>query len=148
MEKQVGRVEAIWIKREHREPMEARDSVIFVEGGGIAGNVEQGGKRQVTLLEAELWRDACQRLDVELDPVKRRANLLIRGFSLAGSRGCVLKIGSCQLRVLGESTPCYVMDAVFPGLRKALSGDWAGGVYGEVARGGEIRVGDPICRAD
>jgi MOSC domain-containing protein YiiM len=79
-----------------------------------------------------------------VDPVMRRANLLVRGVRLAGTRGRTLAIGAVKVRIHGETRPCHQMDEALPGLRAALEPDWRGGVFGEVLDDGEIAVGDPV----
>jgi MOSC domain-containing protein YiiM len=101
-------------------------------------------KRQVTLLDHERWADATRRLGVELDPATRRANLMVSGIELARSRGRILRIGPCRVRIWGETTPCNTMDEAWPGLADALRPDWGGGAFGEVLDGGTIAVGDSV----
>ena len=48
-----GKLEAIWIKRMKRGPMDPVEAADLVAGSGIAGNANQGGRRQVTILERE-----------------------------------------------------------------------------------------------
>lgn len=139
---------AIWIKRGRGAPMDRRERAELVPGRGLVGNADQGGKRQVTLLSAEGWQDAVADLGVEVDPAVRRANLLLSGLPLAGIRDRVLRVGSCRLRVLGETRPCRQMEEAQPGLLQALAADWRGGSFGEVLTGGEIAVGDPVAWED
>jgi MOSC domain-containing protein YiiM len=112
------------------------------EGHGIAGNANRGGKRQVTVIEQEVWQQHMERLQGDLDPSRRRANLMISGCALRESRGRVLRIGDCRIMIRGETKPCEQMEAALPGLRNAMFPEWGGGAFGEVIAGGAIRVGD------
>jgi MOSC domain-containing protein YiiM len=137
-------VAAIWIKRAQRGPMDPAARATLIAGRGIEGNADQGGKRQVTIIAAEVFDALRTTLDPAVEPVMRRANLLVRGVSLGESRGRVLRVGWGRIRVYGETRPCHLMDQALPGLRAALQPDWNGGVFGEVVDGGEIRVGDSV----
>lgn len=140
-----GRLDAIWIKRARRGPMDRRDRAELVAGRGIVGNADQGRRRQVTLLSRETWENVLRELAAQVDPAARRANLLLSGVDLADSRGRVLRIGDCRVRIRGETRPCERMDEAFPGLRAALEPSWRGGAFGEVLDSGEIVVGDPVA---
>ena len=142
--KNPGRLEAIWIKRAQRGPMDPATRATLIAGRGIEGNADQGGKRQVTVIAAEVFDALRATLDPAVAPVMRRANLLVRGVALAESRGRVLRVGSGRIRVYGETRPCHLVDQALPGLRAALEPDWNGGVFGEILDGGEVRVGDPV----
>jgi MOSC domain-containing protein YiiM len=139
-----GRVEAIWIKRAHRGPMDSVEEATVVADKGVAGSVDRSRRRQVTLLESEAWAACMAELGVDKDPAGRRANILLSGISLGRTRGRVLIIGDSQLTIGGELTPCERMDEVTPGLREALLPDWRGGVFAQVLTGGVIRVGDSV----
>ena len=140
----MGKLVRIWIKRARRGPMDPRDSAALSPGAGLQGNANQGGHRQVTVLEAERWTEMMSDLGSDLDASARRANLLVQGISLADSRGKLLRIGSCMIRILGETRPCERMDEALPGLRARMSAPWYGGAYGEVVTGGSIGVGDEV----
>jgi len=140
----IGRLEAIWIKRAHRGPMDPVAAATLVTGTGIVGNVDAGGRRQVTLIARERWAEVLRRLGTSLPADTRRANLLVSGLDLADSGGRVLLIGACRLRLRGETRPCGRMDEAHPGLRAALEPSWGGGAYGEVLDDGTITVGDEI----
>lgn len=139
----MGRLEKIWIKRFRRGPMDPVPDAQLEEGFGLAGNANRGGKRQVTVIEQEVWQQHMDRLHGELDPSSRRANLMISGCALRESRGRVLRIGGCRIMIRGETKPCEQMEEALPGLREVMFPEWGGGAFGEVIVGGAIRVGDP-----
>jgi MOSC domain-containing protein YiiM len=121
--------------------MDPAERVRAVAARGLAGNANQRGRRQVTLLSHEQWTRVTSHLGSP-DPIVRRANLLLSGIDLVDSRHRVLRIGTVRIRVLGETRPCERMDEAVPGLRAALSGPWEGGAFGEVLDQGEIAIGD------
>lgn len=142
---QAGRLEAIWIKRMKRGPMDPATEATLVAGKGIRGNANQRGKRQVTIIERERWDALMTKLDADLSPSARRANLMVSGVPLAGMRGRVLRVGNCRLRIYGETKPCERMDEALPGLQEAMRPNWGGGAFAEILDDGEIRVGDPVA---
>jgi MOSC domain-containing protein YiiM len=139
-----GRLDAIWIKRAHRGPMDSVAGAALVAGRGLVGNADQGRRRQVTIIEREVWDRLMHQLGGAVPPSARRANLMISGLSLAGERNRVLRVGDCRIRVLGETRPCERMDEALPGLREAMKVGWGGGSFGEVLDDGRVAVGAEV----
>jgi len=138
-----GWLEAIWIKRARSGPMDPAQHARLITGQGMVGNANWGGRRQVTVIAQEAWEALREELGPAVTPIVRRANLLVSGVDLRNTRGRVLEIGSVHILVHGEMRPCNLMEETVPGLEAAMESDWRGGVYGAVAQGGTITVGDP-----
>jgi len=134
----------IWIKRAHGGCMDSNVRATLVTGRGIVGNADQGGRRQVTLMDLERWHELMDRLGAELETSARRANLVIDSLDLFDSRGKTLRIGGARLRVWGEPRPCERMEEALPALKATMRERWGGGAYAEVIEGGEISVGDLV----
>jgi len=116
----------------------------LVRGKGLAGDVTTSRRRQVTVIEREVWDAMMKELGANVSPAGRRANLMVSGVTLAETRGKTLTIGGLRLSVGGELTPCERMDEYLPGLRAAMKPDWRGGVFAQVLDDGLITVGDAV----
>jgi MOSC domain-containing protein YiiM len=158
-----GEVVKLWRKRVRRGPMDEAESLTVFAGSGIEGDANRSlrprpkpSRRQVTLIEEELWAAAMQELGQELgqepgqelDPRLRRANVMVRGLSFEGHRRRLLRVGACRLLVWGENPPCRIMDDAHRGLEQALRPHWRAGVHAEVLDDGTISVGDPVAWAE
>ena len=139
-----GVLEAIWVKRAHRGPMDARESATLIEGRGLEGSVGRSSRRQVTLIEREVWDAVMRETGSSAPPSTRRANLMVSGIRLADTRKRILRIGDTRLEIAGETKPCERMEEAVPGLREAMYDDWRGGAFAKVISGGTIRVGDRV----
>jgi len=144
----MSEIVAIWSKRFKRGPMDPLMFAELVAGRGLAGNTEQGGKRQITIISEESWNEVIEALGMFVDPSIRRANVMIRGVDLEQSRGKLLKLGPATVRIYGEVTPCRKMEDAQPGLQQAMRPRWRGGVFGEIVEGGVIRIGDEVSVAE
>ena len=143
-----GRVERLWVKRAHRGAMDARDAIELVAGRGVEGSADRGGRRQVTILEREVWDTLMRELGSDAGPEARRANVLVAGIDLRASRGRVLRLGAARVRIAGEVKPCERMEEAVVGLRALMRPDWRGGAFGEVLDGGIVEVGDAVVWED
>jgi len=139
-----GRVEQLWVKRAHRGAMDAQPSIELVAGRGVAGSADQRGRRQVTILEREVWESMMRELGSDAGPETRRANVLVSGIDLRASRGRVLRLGATRVRVAGEVKPCERMEEAVRGLRALMFPDWRGGAFAEIIDGGAVAVGDTV----
>jgi MOSC domain-containing protein YiiM len=140
----MGTLDQIWIKRAHRGPMDPARDAVLEAGKGLIGSANYGGGRHVTIISVERWAELTALLGADIDPSARRANLLVSGIDLAETRGRVLRVGSCRLRVGGETRPCERMEAAHAGLQEAMRSRWGGGAWAQVEQGGEIHLGDEV----
>ncbi|PWR22198.1 MOSC domain-containing protein [Zavarzinia compransoris] len=146
-----GRLIGIARRARPRAAMETLDQVEITATAGVAGDIRgRPGKRQVTVLAAEGFAAAV----AEIAPppahapwTLRRANLLVEGIALPRTVGARVAIGPVVLEVTGETDPCSRMDAQLPGLTRALTPDWRGGVTCRVLQGGAIALGDTVAPA-
>ena len=143
-DRQVGTLECIWLKRAKGGPMDAVDAAMLEVAGGLTGNANRGGKRQVTIITKERWAELMDALGADLPPRARRANLMVTGLDLQNSRGRILRVGTTRLLINGETRPCEQMDAARAGLQELMRDRWGGGAFAEVVEGGEIRVADQV----
>jgi MOSC domain-containing protein YiiM len=137
----MGEIVSICIKRAHRLPMERVDEAELVAGRGLVGNADQGGWRQVTIIDEDAWHQATEELGVDVDPSARRANVMIRGLDLENSRGRKIVLGDCIINIRGENPPCRLRDQ----MQEFLKPHWRAGIFGEIVQGGTIRVGDEVA---
>jgi MOSC domain-containing protein YiiM len=124
--------------------MDQHSEANFVAGQGIEGSVGWSRTRQVTIISLEAWRAMNKDLGAVVDPAARRANVMVSGVDLAGSRGKVLRLGDVRIVLLGETRPCERMDEAHEGMRAAMDGDWRGGAFGQVLDDGVVSVGDVV----
>ncbi len=124
--------------------MDPVDEAAAVEGRGLEGGADFGRDRQVTVIEREVFDRLKGELDDSVDPVMRRANLLVSGIRLEGTRGRTLSVGDLRIHIQGETRPCGRMDEACEGLMDALDPHWGGGAHGSVVNDANIAVGDEV----
>jgi MOSC domain-containing protein YiiM len=137
-------LERIWIKRAHRGVMDPVETGVLDTDKGLRESANYAGRRHVTIISRERWAEMMTRLGANVDPSARRANLMVSGLELEGTTARVLRVGSCLLRVGGETRPCERMEEAYPGLQDVMRPHWGGGAWAQVIAGGAISVGDTV----
>ncbi len=140
----MAKVLGLWIKQHAGAEMCAQDELQLTLEDGVVGGAPTVKDRQVTVLTIEAWRAACDEVGETFDPGRRRANILVDEVNVTEMTGRRLRIGDTLLHICFETWPCEQMDAIKPGLRRALETHWRGGVCCEVVEGGVIRIGDSV----
>lgn len=153
-----GRIIGLARRPARKAPMETLNEIAVTTERGVEGD-HKGAKfkrRQITILAIEDWRAAladisvCDRAPQPSDVLAlpwtvRRANILVEGLRLPRAPGAILRLGAhVEMKVFHPTVPCKRMEEAAPGLLKALSPDWRGGVSGQVLTAGHLRLGDAI----
>ena len=112
--------------------------------GGLEGGADFDRDRQVTLIEREVFERLKAEVDDSVEPVMRRANLLVSGIRLEDTRDRTLAVGDLRIHIRGETSPCGRMEEACEGLMDALDPHWGGGAHGSVVNDAIISVGDDV----
>lgn len=155
----MGRLEAIVLRPGRGLPAVEAEAVEAIAGRGLQGDrtgdkarsSPQGGKRQVTLLQAEhLPLIAAFAGRALLPATLLRRNLVVSGLNLFAARSPFadqpvhLHLGDeVVLELTGPCDPCSKMEALLgPGGYNAMRGH--GGLTARVLRSGRLRAGDAV----
>ncbi len=141
-----GRVEWISVRPVRRQSVGELERVQAVTDQGLEGDryVKAGGKRQLTLIQAEhLPVIAALSGRKTLGPALLRRNILVSGINLLALRTKRLRIGEALVELTVPCHPCSRMEEVLgPGGYNAMRGH--GGMCARIIDGGLIRVGDQV----
>lgn len=141
----MGKLLGIAKKEKSRAPMIEVQTVKISRTNGVENDFRgKSQKRQVTILNKEDWLNACNEAGKILSWTTRRANLFVEGLQLKNTTAGHIRIGKVDLEITGETKPCERMEEALPGLKKALSVDWRGGVTCRVVKEGTISISDEI----
>lgn len=145
---QHGRLDWIGLRSVKREPMTVVEEVEAITDRGLHGDHhlqrQPGGKRQVTLIQAEhLPAIAALSGHDAVPPDWLRRNLVVSGINIYALRDRQFSIGDVLLEGSGICAPCSRMEKTLgPGGYNAMRGH--GGINARVLEGGVIRVGDVV----
>jgi len=150
---QIGALAWIGVRPEHDAPIQTLTHARLLEDRGVDGDIiarsgRAGGKRQVTLVQAEhLPVIAALVSRSEVSPLLVRRNLVVSGINLLALVNLRFRIGADVILVgTGPCAPCGKMDeALGPGGFQAMRGH--GGITARIERGGLISVGDVVRTA-
>ena len=139
---QTGHLDWIGLRPARRQPMLSVAEVDVVTDAHVAGDrarLKAGGKRQVTLIQAEHLPAVASFLGLPgaLDPARLRRNLVVRGLNLLALKGRQVQIGDeVLLDITGECHPCSRMEEELgPGGYNAMRGHGGLTAHGAAASG-------------
>lgn len=145
-----GRVEWLGVRPARGAPVEVRDMLEAVAGGGVVGDRYAGGsgKRGITLIQAEHLPVIAALAGLPaVDPASLRRNVVVSGIPLLALKGRRFRIGDVVVEGTGPCDPCSKMEAALcAGGYNAMRGH--GGLCARIVEGGAIRPGDAVVALD
>ena len=125
------------------EPVQSVDEIEAVAGRGLVGDRKFDAHRQISIVSTEELDEAAAAWGGEIPAGSTRRQITITGSKLNRTPGTTVKIGEVVVTVNGDCSPCDEMNAsVGPGAKEHLQE--RAGITGSIAKGGTIRVGDPV----
>lgn len=144
---QRGRVAWMGVRPARDEAMVEVATAELVAGRGVVGDRaikgRPGGKRQITLLQAEHLPVVSAIMGFPIVAGAMRRNLAVAGINVLSLVKLRFAIGECILVGTGPCAPCGKLDELLgPGGFQAARGH--GGITAQIEVGGTIRLGDVV----
>jgi MOSC domain-containing protein YiiM len=151
-----GVVADLYLSATARDDMQRQDE-LEVHASGVVGDryASESGSwsskaasgRALTLVEAEAIEAVRRDYGIDLAPGATRRNIVTRGVALNHLVGRTFRVGEVEVIGVRLAEPCAHLESLTAkGVRRAFV--HRGGLRGEVASGGRIRVGDPVRVGD
>ena len=141
-----GRVTWIGVRPARKAPLVSLDTAEITRESGLVGDHysgRPGGKRQVTLIQAEDLAAIAGYLDRDVTPGDLRRNLVVSGINLRALKDRRFQAGDAVLEATDDCHPCSRMEIILGGGGyNAVRGH--GGITARVIEGGVVRVGDAV----
>ena len=145
-----GRVTWIGVRPARKAPLVSLDGVEISRENSLVGDHysgRPGGKRQVTLIQAEDLAAIAGYLGLEVTPGDLRRNLVVAGVNLRALKDRRFQVGEAVLEATDDCHPCSRMEEILgPGGYNAVRGH--GGITARVIKDGQVRLGDPVTALD
>lgn len=142
---QVGEVTWIGIRPKKRGNVQAVNQVTVTAKKGLEGDhySSEGGKRQVTFIQAEHLVTVAAILQKEVTPEDLRRNIVVKGINLLALKDQQFQIDDCIFETTGNCHPCSRMETnLGAGGYNAMRGH--GGITAKVLQGGTIKIGSSV----
>lgn len=138
-----GRVEWIAVRPARHAAPETVTEALATDGG-LVGDHYGGGKREVTLIQAEHLVAVASLIGApRIDPALVRRNIVVSGINLGALKERRFRVGAALLEYSGPCHPCSRMEeGLGSGGYNAMRGH--GGITARVLERGLIRRGDPV----
>lgn len=145
-----GRVEAIYLRPARGEPVVRVEQADAVAEVGLEGDRSRGGKRQISLIQAEHLPVIASLVGLaELDAALLRRNVVVSGINLTAlkpmlkGQSLLIRLDEAVIELSGECAPCSRMEMVLGlGGYNAMRGH--GGFVARITQSGRVRVGGEV----
>lgn len=134
-----GIVTNLFIKTEHKQPVQPQQQLSLKEKFGIIGDIHANplNPRHVLIIDKSI-------LDFyQLQPGALKENITTQNIDLSKiESGTLIKIGSTKIRINFDCEPCGFVESLQQGLMQKIEGNR--GILGYVLEGGTVKIGDSI----